>query len=766
MRLGRVTTLAAAALLAAGAAAAQTALSGDTIHITRATGPITVDGDLSDAAWRDATRVEKWYETKPGDNLEPKVRNVGYLAFDDKYLYAAFEFDDPNPSAIRAPYADRDNINGNSNDYGGLLLDARNTGSNSVLFVATPRNTQYDSIIDDSTNEDASPDFFWDSATKITERGWTLEIRIPFSSIRYKNVDPQTWRVMLYRNYPRDFHYQFFTARLPRDSNCFVCRANVLTGLERLPGGGHIVVAPYAAASNVAERSGPPGSPLGDAVLHSQIGVDVKYLPNADNAVDLTVKPDFSQVESDTAQIATNQRFALFYPEKRPFFLEGIDMFATPLQAVYTRTITAPIAGGRVTGKAASVRYTVLVADDDGGGSAILPGPNGSDFAPIDFGSTVFIGRAKRDIGLSFISVLATDREHHAVDAGPGLPHDGAGYNRVVGPDFQWRPSGQDVVSGQWLYSNTKTPNRPHLADEWTGQTLTGHASQVQWSHQTVHVDWFAQYRDISEGFRADTGFIPQVGYRELNGYTGWTFRPTNFLSRFRAHAGGGRQLDMSGNVISRNLQPGVSMDSKLSGFMQFQYVDSSARTPAGVLIERRQFQYYVQFSPSRYVAQIQSDASLGEDIDFENSRPGHGPTINASATLRPTDHLELALLANQQWLSVADAAGISRRLFTARVLRVKGTYTFTSRLFARAIAQYVSVDRDPSLYIHPVPAQSGNFGGSLLLAYKLNWQSVMFVGYGDDRELATIAKDEAQARRLAPLDRQVFVKVSYAFQR
>jgi len=363
------------ALLVAGAAAAQTALSGDTIHITRASGPITIDGDLSDPAWRTATRIDKWYETKPADNTEPKVRNVGYLTFDDRYFYAAFEFDDPDPRSIRAPFADRDNINGNYNDYGGLLLDARNTGSNSVLFVATPSNTQYDSIIDDSTNEDASPDFFWDSATKINDHGWTLEIRIPFSSIRYKNVDPQTWRVMLYRNYPRDFHYQFFTARLPRDGNCFVCRANVLTGLERLPGGGHIVVAPYAAASNVAERSGPAGSPLDDAVLQSHIGVDVKYLPNADNAIDLTVKPDFSQIESDTAQIATNQRFALFYPEKRPFFLEGIDLFATPIQAVYTRTITDPVAGGRVTGKTAGVRYTVLVVEDDGGGGAIIPGP-------------------------------------------------------------------------------------------------------------------------------------------------------------------------------------------------------------------------------------------------------------------------------------------------------------------------------------------------------------------------------------------------------
>ena len=116
MSFGRLVTVAVAVLLTARAAVAQQALSGDTIHITRATGPITIDGDLSDAAWRSAIRVDKWYEKQPGDNTEPKVKSVGYLTFDDHYFYAAFEFDDSNPAAIRAPYADRDNINGNAND--------------------------------------------------------------------------------------------------------------------------------------------------------------------------------------------------------------------------------------------------------------------------------------------------------------------------------------------------------------------------------------------------------------------------------------------------------------------------------------------------------------------------------------------------------------------------------------------------------------------------------------------------------------------------
>lgn len=758
-------TACALLLLSSHAAAQSSSLSGDTIHISRATGPITIDGDLSDEAWQHATRIDKWYETQPGDNIEPKVKNVGYLTYDDKFLYAAFDFEDPRPASIRAPFSDRDNIGNGNNDYGGILLDARATGTTGVFFVVTPRNTQYDSITDDSSGEDSSPDFFWDSATRINQHGWTLEMRIPFSSIRYRNVDPQTWHILLYRNYPRDFHYQFFSARLPRNSNCFVCRANILSGLAHLPSGGHLVVAPVITTTDDARPTGDVGTDLGPSAVRSRIGVDVKYLPNADNALDVTIRPDFSQVESDTAQIATNQRFALFYPEKRPFFLEGIDLFATPIQAVYTRTITEPIAGARATGKDHGIRYTVLMAEDHGGGSAVIPGPINSSFASVDFGSTVLVARAKRDLGLSFFSVLATDREHR----------DGEGHNRVVGPDFQWRPAGTDVVAGQWLFSDTRTPNHPDLADEWTGQALRGQAGVVTWNHNDTHLDWSGTYRDISDGFRADTGFVPQVGYRETFGSTGWTVRPKNFVSRVRTFAQVDRQVERSGAALSRDVQIGAGMDSKGNGFMQFRYIDDSVRTKGGALISRRQVGYVLQFSPSVFLAQISAMGMVGEDIDFDNSRPGRGPTINLSATVRPTNHLELAVIANEQWLNVDDAAGASRRLFTARVSRLKGTYTFTSRLFTRVIAQYVSTDRDPTLYIDAVDARSGDFTGSLLFAYKLNWQSVMYFGYGDAHELTEPAQFPLPAgqfgmtsrgRYLAPIDRQLFVKVSYAFQR
>jgi hypothetical protein len=742
--------VALAAVVAASPAAGQSSLGGETIQIARTSESITIDGDLSDEGWRHATRVEKWYEISPGDNTEPAVKSIGLVAYDDRFFYAAFQFDDPEPKKIRGPLADHDGINGQADDMGGLFLDTLNSGRTATLFLVNSRNVQYDAIVDDASGENQSPDFFWDSATKITERGWVLEIRIPFSSLRYKNVDPQTWGIILYRNYPRGFRYQIATAKFPRGGNCTVCRENKLTGIERLPSGGHLVAAPYVSASEGAKpRGGVAGAELVGEPIKPHAGLDVKYTPNADNAIDLTVKPDFSQVESDTAQISANERFALFFPEKRPFFLEGVDLLQTPIQAVYTRTISAPRWGGRLTGKEAGVRYTVLVSDDAGGGRAILPGSNGSSFADRDFESTVLVARAKRDIGLSSVGGLVTDRENRG----------GYGYNRLAGPDFQWRLSPGDVVAGQLLFSDSRTPQRVDLASEWTGQRLAGHGGHAQWQHSTTHVEWVGQYKDFSDEFRADDGFVPQVGYRSLFGDGAWVVRPKSFASLVRSGFNVEQQRDRSGGLITRRVQPNVFMQTRFSGFMLIAYTDE--RTRAGdTVIGRRFLNGFVRISPTRQIRTIGADWTLGQDIDFANARPAHGATINVFASLQPTDHLEIEVLQNQRALNVNDLGNPNARLLTARVSRVKSTYTFTSRMFARGIAQYESSTRDPRLFRSGVDPRSGTFSGSALFAYKINWQSVMFAGYGDERSLTDAP------RRLLPSDRQFFVKLSYAFQR
>jgi hypothetical protein len=749
MRLARAAWVALLAVTAARPAGAQAALPAPTeVHIARAAGSIHVDGDLSDEAWRTATRVEKWYEIEPGDNIEPPVKSTAYLAYDDRFFYVALDFQDPQPGDIRAPLGDHDAISGINMDFGGVFIDSLDTGRSAVEFFVTAGNVQYDAVTDDATGENPSPDFFWDSAAKITDRGWTAEMRIPFSSLRYKHGDPQPWRIILFRNYPRSLRHQITSVPFPRGGNCTICRAGRLTGLERLPSGSHLVAAPYVSASQSARAAGDiAGAPLENGSPHGRAGLDVKYSPNAGTAFDATVKPDFSQIESDTAQISANERFALFFPEKRPFFLEGVDLLQTPIQAVYTRTITDPDWGARITGSRAGLRYTALVTGDAGGGTVIIPGPNDSSSAPQDFASTVFVGRAKQGIGRSFIGGLVTARE----------ASDEHAYNRVAGPDFEWRPSDADVVTGQGLFSETRTPNQPDVAAEWNGQTLTGGALQTYWTHNTRHLDWFGRYTDITSGFRTDTGFVPQVGYREGFASGGWSVHPKGRISRERTFVNMSYQVDRSGALITENVQPGFGMDTHWNGFVQVRYTFD--RTRAGdTPIARQQFGYTVRFSPTRRIALLSADSTMGQDIDFANARPARGITLNLQATLQPTDHLALDVIENVRSLHV-DAAASSERLFVQRVSRVKVTYTFTSRLFVRAIGQYVATTRDPSLYTVRVDPRSGDFSGSALFAYKLNWQSVVFVGYGDDRALSP-------AGDLAPVDRQFFAKLSYAFQR
>ena len=734
------------ALLAAASSSAQEAAKPDTLQIARTAGAIDIDGKLGDAGWSNAAPITTWYETRPGDNTPPKIRSVGYLAYDDKSFYAGFEFEDPDPKAIRAPYGDRDTI-GSPLDYGGVIIDPGNTGRTAILFLANPRGIQYDAVSDDGSGEDSAPDFFWDSAARITEKGWTLEIRIPFSSMRYPKTDVHTWGVMLYRNYPRDFRYQLFSAKLPRGGNCFICNSNRLEGLKSLPSSGGIVVAPYASASQNWEASDSANGELKRSPFDGTGGVDIKWRPTANLAVDGTINPDFSQIESDTAQISTNERFALFYSQKRPFFLEGIELFSTPINAVYTRTITSPRWGLRGTGKAGSLGYMALAAEDRGGGSVILPGPTGSDFADQDFRSWVGMARVKRDFGRSFVSALMVDREI-----------EGGGSNRVFGPDFRWQRGTSDTVTGQMLLSQSHTPKRTDLASEWDGRKLDGYAAQLWWAHSTTHVDWFTQYQDIDEDFRADSGFVPQVGYRQLFADGGYTIRPEGFLRRQRFFATIDRQTDRDGDLLQQFFTAGTGMDAKWNSFLQFRY--HYDRILAGDRVfSRSSGNALIQASPSQLLNNLSVEARFGQEIDFANARRGTGATISANASLRPTDHLALSLNNSVRFLNINEGPAEKGRLFTARVNRLRATYTFTAKTFIRAIAQWIDTKRDPLLYLNSVSARSRSFSGSLLLAYKLNWQTVLFVGYGDERE-------PNDRDSLEPISRSLFVKMSYAFQR
>jgi hypothetical protein len=271
-------------------------------------------------------------------------------------------------------------------------------------------------------------------------------------------------------------------------------------------------------------------------------------------------------------------------------------------------------------------------------------------------------------------------------------------------------------------------------------------------------MDYFAWYRDIADEFRADNGFVPQVGYRRGWGEVGRTWRPTTgFLRRLRSLLVVTADYERDGDLIFRRVMPAVGMDAQLNTFMrfegQFDEVRAGDRT-----FERNRLGYEIESSPARVFNRIGINGAIGDEVDFANARKGSGGTINGFTIVRPTDHLELRFDGSRRWLDVDTEDGRSGRLFTALVARLRTQYTFSARTYVRLIGQWVETERDPSLYTFEVTERDGDFSGSALFAYKLNWQSVLFVGYGDSRAL-----DEFE--NLEKAERQFFVKVSYAFQ-
>jgi hypothetical protein len=717
------------------------------ITVARLAGPVALDGDLSDPAWSTATRVEHFVEYYPADNAPPPVSTVAYLAYDDDALYVAVRADDPRPQEIRAPFVERDLVFGDQDNVA-LFLDPRGDRRVALQLRVSPRGVQADAVNNDATgSEDFAPDFFYDTAARIDGGGWSAELRIPLRSLRFDAGSGRAWGFFLVRNYPRAQRHQISSVRIPRGLACFVCRAAPLLIEVPARSGGGLVLAPYATLDDGA-RAGAPGEPLSGRAVGADAGLDVKWAPSGGTAVDLALNPDFSQIESDVAQIAVNSRFALFFPEKRPFFLEGVDLFETPLNAVYSRTITDPRWGARATGRAGSASYTLLAAQDEGGGLVVLPGATGSDYALQDFRSRAFVGRARREAHGSYASLFASAREI-----------EGGGHNRVFGPDFRWQPGQRDHLTGQWLWSRSLTPRRPELAREWDGRRIAGQAGFLEWRHASPRLDWNAVFTDVGREFRADLGFVPQVGYRYLGGGLGTTFyREGRVLHRLRPFARWADVQQHAGGLLNRGGELGLDVFGARNLVAQAKLTHERLRS-GGRLFDITQAEVYALLNPSRAVPRLYLRVVAGGDVDHVNTRPGRGAEVRLQARARPGGRLTLLVDGTFGWLNVARAEGGRARLFTAWVQRAETTWHFDARASLRLIGQYVDTRRDPALYRRPVPRRSADFGGSALFTYRLNWQTALYVGYGDERAL------DARSS-LRPLARELFVKLSYALQR
>jgi hypothetical protein len=367
----------------------------------------------------------------------------------------------------------------------------------------------------------------------------------------------------------------------------------------------------------------------------------------------------------------------------------------------------------------------------------ILPGPQRSELVAQDFRSTVALGRLRKSLGESFAGLTLSAREV-----------DGGGHNRLLGPDFLWKRSATDKIFGQLLVSSTENPNRPDLSAQFQGQSFDGHAYRVVFQRDAKRYDIWAATSGYSPGFRADNGFIVQNDLRRAGLWSGLRFYPKRFFSYLRPYAGSELDMRFDGSETLRHgIYDGFEFEGKWgsSGWVTAGY---ERERVGSKLLAKKQVDFNLRAVPHRWLPAIQLDGIAGERIDYAGGRVGTGAVLNLSGTLRATDHLELQLRTSREWLDLADDG----RLFTAKIDWVKATYTFSPRTMVRAIVQDSTIERrdaDPDRQLSL----------SALFGYKLNWQTVFFIGYGD----ASITDDRGQLTRTA---RSLFTKVAYAFQR
>lgn len=702
--------------------------------------PIRVDAVLDDAAWKSALEVELPFETWPGDNVRAPAATRAWLTYDRRRLYVAFRANDPNPSAIRAHYTDRDSAF--QDDFVGVVLDTFNDERRALEFFVNPLGVQMDLTNDDvAGNEDSSWDTLWESSGRLEPDGFTVEIAIPFDSLRFAgHTAEQTWGIDILRVYPRDQRRQMRITARNRNRNCYLCQLPKFTGLAGISPGRNLELAPTLTAHGHQDRPHLT-APFDDSHTEAQLGLSVRWGVTPNVLVNAALNPDFSQVEADAAQLDVNNRFALLFNEKRPFFLDSADLFDTTLQAVFSRTIAAPDWGLKLTGKTGGNAFGVLAAKDSVL-NVLVPGPFGSQQDSFDGAPVTTVLRYRRDVGASStIGALYTDRR------------DGDYRNQVYGADATVRVTGRDIIRAQWLGTTTRYPEAIAQAFSQPAQSFSDDGRRVAYNHSSRNWFWYGQYQDLGPGFRADTGFVTQVDSRLFLGGIEHSFWGPEgaWWSRFNTGFEWDRTTDHSGRRLDRELEAWVFAQGPMQSEVNLN-TRARERLFEGTTYHQNEHTLYAQVRPSGSV-RASLNLGFGDDIDYQHNRAGTFVKFSPSLTLGLGRHLKLDADHTLRRLDITEG-----RLFTANLSQLRAVYQFNNRAFARAILQYTKVDRESALYSDPVDRRSEHLFSQFLLSYKVSPQTVAFLGYSDN----AMGDDAIELTRK---DRTIFFKLGYAWR-
>jgi hypothetical protein len=709
-------------------------------QVPRATTPIKVDGELDEPAWLDALLIELPYEFWPADNTPAAVRTQALVTYDDRALYVGWRAFDPEPDKILAHLSDRDHIE--RDDQLGIEIDTFNDERRSYSIFINPLGVQEDAVAMANGHFDFSWDAIWDAATSFHHWGYSAEMEIPFSSIRFQRSNgPQVWGFNALRAHVRDKRYQLGAVPIDRNNSCRHCQLLKIEGFEGVSPGRNIELIPAVTMLASEQRPDFPDGGMESQGQELEFALTTHWGFTPNLTLSGTINPDFSQVEADALELDVNQPFAIFYPEKRPFFSEGADFFETEMDIVHTRTMFDPDWGIKLSGKEG--RHTLgSYVVGDAVTKLLFPGLNRSAGTTLEQANTSAIFRYALDFGSRYtVGTLVTGRE-------------GTGYSNLVGGiDARLRIAEPDTITLQAMTSSTRYPD--DLAEDFhqpVGE-FDDTAFFVNYQHMTRSLGWDASYRKLGDGFRADLGFIPQVGFERADAalWYWWIAEPGKWWSRFR----------VGGDVISADDEAGGLLHEDAGLWFNYQgtlhsWVFIEGRTGregyAGREFDIDTYVVNGSFRPMGNL-ELRLDTKFGDQVDYRNVRLGDRTRVTARANWNATRHLALSLNSTFERMDVA-----GERYYDAGISEATIAYQFSVRTYLRAILQYVDYDyAQPSVAKIIVPPDDRQLFTQLLYSYKLNPRSVLFVGYTEN----SLGDDELS---LTEADRTLFVKVGYSW--
>ena len=750
------------------------------IDVPRIDTVVSIDGSLDDPAWRRAARLTGFSQYQPVDGRPAAEPTEVLVWYAPDAIYFGIRAGELHGNVVRATHANRDNID--SEDQIQILLDTDNSRQIAFLFGVNPYGVQQDgtrsaqfaggaggasatgggfrNINPLEGSVDLNPDYFFESKGRLVDGGYEVEMRIPFKSLRYQDAKVQSWGIHILRRVQHSGFQDTWAPAVRANAN-FLAQSGTLDGLHDLRRGLVLEATPTMTAH--ADRSPTLGNGR-DYEKKADVGGDVRWGIRQNLTLNGTINPDFSQVEADIGQVLLNERFALFYPEKRPFFLDGLELFDSPNQLIYTRQIVSPKGGVKLTGKLAGLNIASIIAADD------------KQYSWTGAHSPLFgVSRLRYDFGSdNTLGAVLTARE------------DGTDYSRVAGADFRFYHSklyfAQFQAAQSWTDSSRNHLNGSLLQGDWD---RTGRAWGFHYTLRSLDPDFKA-----ASGFVNRTGIIETRAFNRLSFYGAQgaliqTFSSFFGLDRIWNNAGNGHGLEESTESVTptATIRGGWQLSGALShsyfAFDPSLYTGLTVQRSSGIVVDTSVF-----LVPSPQTNQLGGSLSLttptyrhfggtasitrGEVPIFREAAPGNSSRIDAALDVRPTTAIRGSLQFSR--LTIARKSDASR--FSSETIpRIKVEYQVSPPIFLRLVGQYAARSRsslrdrngNPILVneVLDTGETSNEFSTDWLFSYRPVPGTLVYLGYGS-------TLDEPREFRFQNLRRTrdgFFGKISYLFR-